>query len=63
MWNTDFVVPSLLVLAILLVYFFVRPRLPTRLNRSFLVLIVADIATILTDFLATHAGRVCHCNH
>ncbi len=31
-WNTDFVLPSLLVLSILLTYFFIRPRLPNRIN-------------------------------
>ena len=55
MWNTNFVLPSLLVLAILLIYFFVRPRLPNRLNRAFLHLIIADIATIVTDYAATLA--------
>ena len=55
MWNTGFVLPSLLVLAILLVYFFFRPRLPNRLNKAFLNLIITDIATIVTDILATWA--------
>ena len=55
MWNTDFVLPSLLVLAILLVYFFVRPRLPNRINRAFMILIFTDIMTIVTDYLATEA--------
>ena len=55
MWNTDFVFPSLLVLAVLLVFYFLRPRLPNRLNKAFLVLIITDIATVLTDVLATSA--------
>lgn len=55
MWNTDFVFPSLLVLAVLLVFYFFRPRLPNRLNKAFLVLIITDIATVLTDVLATSA--------
>ena len=57
MWNTGFVFPSLLVLAILLVFFFVRPRLPNRLNKAFLVLIITDMATIVTDILATYADN------
>ena len=57
MWNTDFVFPSLLVLAILLVYYFVRPRLPNRMNRAFLHLLFADIAAIVTDLAATWADN------
>ena len=57
MWNTDFVVPSLLVLAVLLIFFFFRPRLPNRLNKQFLMLVISDIATIVTDVLATKADE------
>ncbi len=53
MWNTSFVYPSLMVLAILLIYYFARPRLPNRVNRAFLFLIIADIATIVTDLVST----------
>ena len=55
MWNTDFVFPSLLVLAVLLLFYFLRPRLPNRLNKAFLVLVITDIVTITTDILATKA--------
>ena len=57
MWNTDFVFPSLLVLAVLLLFYFLRPRLPNRLNKAFLILVITDIATILTDILATKADE------
>ena len=57
MWKMDFVLPSLLVLAILLVYYFARPRLPNRLNRAFLILIVTNIATVILDVLATLADN------
>ncbi|MBR4333719.1 MAG: EAL domain-containing protein [Clostridia bacterium] len=56
-WNTDFVLPSLLVLSILLTHFFIRPRLPNRINKAFLNLIIADIATIATDLAATWADN------
>ncbi len=55
MWNIDFVFPSLLVLAVLLVFYFLRPRLPNRLNKAFLILVITDIVTIVTDILATKA--------
>ena len=57
MWNTDFVFPSLLVLAVLLVFFFFRPRLPNRMNKAFLKLVITDIVTIITDILATKADE------
>lgn len=57
MWNTSFVLPSLMVLALLLVYYFARPRLPNRINRAFLVLIIAETATIATDVLASEADN------
>lgn len=55
MWNTDFILPSLMVLTILLVFYFVRPRLPNQLNKTFLLLIISDVATIVTDYLSTKA--------
>ena len=57
MWNTEFVFPSLLVLAVLLLFYFLRPRLPNRLNKAFLMLVISDSATILTDLLATEADN------
>ena len=57
MWNTGFVLPSLMVLAILLIYYFILPRLLNRLNRAFLILIITDIATVLTDVISTRADE------
>ena len=57
MWNTDFVLPGLLVLAVLLAFYFFRPRIPNRLNKAFLILVITDIATIVTDILATKADE------
>ena len=57
MWNTEFVLPSLLVLAVLLLFYFLRPQLPNRLNKAFLMLVLTDIATILADILATRADN------
>ncbi|MBQ8092038.1 MAG: EAL domain-containing protein [Clostridia bacterium] len=54
MWNYDFVLPSALVLLIFLIYYFSRPLLPIRMNRTFLWILVADILTIVTDFLSSY---------
>ena len=45
------------MLVILLAYYFFRPRLANRMNKAFLILIVTDVATILTDVLATLADE------
>ena len=43
--NYSFLVPYLLVLIIIMGYYFLRPRLPIRLNRAFLAILVIDICT------------------
>ena len=55
MWNYNYVLPSLLVLIIILFYYFSRPRLPLRMNRTFLGILVLDVMTILTDFVSSRA--------
>lgn len=55
MWNYNYVLPSLLVLVIILFYYFSRPRLPLRLNKTFLGILLLDIFTIITDYLSSRA--------
>ncbi len=43
--NYSFIVPSMLVLIVIMGYYFFRPRLPIRLNRAFLAILVIDICT------------------
>ena len=57
MWNYNFVFPSLLVLSIILLYYFARPRLPIRMNRTFLKLLAVDVLVILTDILSSKADE------
>lgn len=57
MWNFNFVVPSLMILIILLLYYLLRPRLPIRMNRTFLVLLVLELMTIFTDILSSTADE------
>lgn len=47
--NYSFIVPSMLVLAVIMGYYFFRPRLPIRLNRAFLAILVIDICTELLE--------------
>ncbi len=55
MWNYNFLLPSILVLVIFLVYYLSRPRLPIRLNRAFLAVLTLDLATIALDYMSSRA--------
>jgi EAL domain-containing protein (putative c-di-GMP-specific phosphodiesterase class I) len=57
MWNYNFVIPSILVLLIFMLYYFIRPRLPIRMNYTFLNLLMVDIFTILFDFVSSKADE------
>lgn len=57
LWNYNFVIPSIMILLIFVVYFFLRPRLPIRMNQTFLGLLLVDIFTILFDFLGSKADE------
>ena len=50
--NYSFIVPSMLVLIVIMGYYFFRPKLPIRLNRTFLAILVIDIGTVLFDYLS-----------
>ena len=53
MWNYSFEVPILMILGIILVFFFSRPRLPIRRNNTFLQMILIEALTIVIDFAAS----------
>ena len=50
--NYSFIVPSMLVLLVIMGYYFFRPRLPIRLNRAFLAILVIDICTELLECIS-----------
>ena len=43
--NYSFLIPSVLILVVVMGYYFFRPRLPIRLNRAFLAILVIHICT------------------
>ena len=43
--NYSFLIPSMLILMIIMGYYFFRPRLPIRLNRSYLAILVIHLCT------------------
>lgn len=55
--NYSFMVPSLLVLIVLIGYYFFRPRLPIRLNRAFLAVLVIDICTEVFEVIASRLNE------
>ena len=55
MWSYSFDVPILMILGIILLFYFSRPRLPIRRNRVFLYVVTAETLAIIIDVLATEA--------
>ena len=55
--NYSFIIPSMLILLVIMGYYFFRPRLPIRLNRSFLAILVIDICTELFEVVASRLSE------
>ena len=49
MWNYNLVLPELVIISTFLIFYFTQPRLPIRLHKSFLLILIIDTATILVD--------------
>ena len=49
MWNYDLVIPELVIISTFLIFYFTQPRLPIRLHKAFLFILIIDTATILVD--------------
>ena len=58
MWNYSFTLPSAMILLILVIFYFRRPRLPVRMNRTFLSLLLVDTLTLLADYLSSRADEL-----
>ena len=57
MINYSFTVPSLLILVIITGYYFFRPRLPIRLNLTFLAILTIDFGTVLFDYVSNRLNE------
>ena len=53
MWNYSFEIPTLSILAIILAFYFSRPRLSVRKNITFIYMIVIETLIIILDVIAT----------
>lgn len=56
MWNYSFEVPILMILGIILLFYFSRPRLPIKRNCVFLQMIMIETLTIVIDVCASSAA-------
>lgn len=57
MWNYSFMFPSILILFTLLVFYFTRPRLSIRMNRTYVAMLVLEILIIASDLLSSLADE------
>ena len=57
MWNYSFMLPTLMVLVTLVAFYFARPRLPIRMNRTFLRLIIVEMLTVISDLVSSLADE------
>ncbi|MCR4743567.1 MAG: EAL domain-containing protein [Treponema sp.] len=53
MWNCSFEIPNLLITLTLLLYYFAHPRLPVKMNKAFLTILLVNIFTMVTDLIAS----------
>ncbi len=55
MWNYSYVLPSLLILVVFMGYYLMLPRIPIRLNRTFLKIVLIEAVVMIADFVSTWA--------
>ena len=55
MWNYSYVTPSLLILVVFLGYYFMLPRIPIKLNRTYVKLVCVEVLVMLLDIISTWA--------
>ena len=56
-WNFDYVIPSLLMLSVLMGFYYALPRLPIRMNKLFLAILVNEAIVILFDIISSWADN------
>ena len=55
MWDLSYAIPSLLLLILFVGYYFFLPRVPNRMNRTFIMLLVIEGSTIVFNLLSSWA--------
>ncbi len=57
MWNYNYIIPSIMILLVFLVYYVLRPKLPVHRNSTFVILLLIDLATVYFDYTASVADE------
>lgn len=57
MWNYSFLFPSIIVLLTLLCYYFSRPKLSTRRNRTYFSMLILELWVIFFDIISSVADE------
>lgn len=57
MWNYNLVVPNFVLLATFLVFYFSKPRLPLRQNKTFLKILLLEISLIFADLFSSFCSE------
>ena len=58
MWNYSFVIPEFMILLILLAFYFSRPQISIRINRTFLGILLLQTFVIMFDLIASQADEM-----
>ncbi len=53
MWNYNLVIPNFCVLITFLIFYFSKPRLPVKINRSFIRILIVEMIAIGTDVISS----------
>lgn len=53
MWNYSLVLPDFVIICTFMVFYFMQPRLPVRINKAFLIILFIDILTIFFDVISS----------
>ena len=53
-WNFNYIIPTFIVLVFFLIFYFLKPILVTRFNKTFLVLVLSQVLGFLLEVYACH---------
>lgn len=53
MWDLSYAIPSLLLLILFIGYYFFLPRVPNKMNRTFIMLLLIEVTTIIFNLLSS----------
>ena len=54
MWNYNLILPECVIIGTFLIFYFTQPRLPIKINKAFIYIIVIDLLTLLIDIVSSY---------